>query len=334
MLNFSMPSRDIRTCFVTGGTGFIGSHLVDHLLQSGCEVRCLVRDRTRLRWLQGKPVTIFEGDLDAEKVISKAASDTDAVFHLAGLTAAGSREVYREVNARGCRSVATASLAAVHPPGVFVYLSSLAAVGPGRSDEVVAENRIPQPVTEYGRSKLEGERFLKEMGPLPLVVVRPPAVYGPRDREIFPLFKLASRGIFPVFNPDSRISLIHVQDLIRGVVGAAQEGRVGETYFLTHPVPVDALDLPRFFGEALGRKVRGFRIPVPLLKGAAALSETWGRITGNMPVFNSDKVRELTAAGWVCNWEKAQKEFSFKAEMGLDQGLLGTADWYRTQGWL
>jgi len=329
-----MPSREIRTCFVTGGTGFIGSHLVDHLVQRDCDVRCLVRDRSRLRWLQGKPVTIVEGGLGSRSVIQEAASGTDAVFHLAGATAAGSREAYRKINTEGCRSVATASLSARYPPEVFIYMSSLAAIGPGRFDEIVAENRVPHPVTDYGRSKLEGERVLSEMGPLPLVVVRPTAVYGPRDKEIFPLFRLASKGIFPVFNTESRISLIHVEDLIRGVISAAEKGRVGETYFLTHPTPVEASNLPQLFGSALGRRVRTIRVPVPVLNAAAALSETWGRVSGKMPIFNRDKVKELTAAGWVCGWEKAEREITFRAEVNLADGLLETAKWYREQKWL
>ncbi len=307
---------------------------MDHLLQKGCEVRCLVRDRSRLGWLQGKPVTIIEGDLGSGSVIQEAASGTDAVFHLAGVTAAVSRKVYREINAEGCRSVAAASLSALHPPDVFIYMSSFAAIGPGRFDEVVAENRVPHPVTDYGRSKLEGERILSEMGPLPLVVVRPPAVYGPRDREIFLLFKLASKGILPVFNPESRISLIHVQDLVRGVINAAEKGRAGESYFLTHPASVAARDLPQLFGDALGRKVRALKVPVPVLKAAAAVSETLGRNTGRIPVFNRDKVNELTAAGWVCGWEKAQRDVGFQAELNIEQGLLQTADWYRDHKWL
>jgi len=329
-----MPSREIRTCFVTGGTGFIGSHLVDHLLLRGCEVRCLVRDRSRLRWLQGKPVSIVEGDLGSRSQIQEAASGTDAVFHLAGVTAAGSWSVYRKVNAVGSRSVAAASLSARQPPDVFVYMSSLAAVGPGRSHEVVTESHVPHPVTDYGRSKLEGERMLSEMGPLPLVVVRPPAVYGPRDREMYPLFKLASKGILPVFNPASRISFIHVEDLVDGVVGAAQKGRLGETYFLTHPSPVDAKALPQLMGEALGRRVRALKVPVTVLKTAAAVSETWGRLTGTMPVFNRDKVSELIAEGLACTWEKAQREFGFKAGLDLAEGLLETVKWYREQEWL
>lgn len=329
-----MSSREIRTCFVTGGTGFIGSHLVDRLLQRGCDVRCLVRDRSRLRWLHGKPVTIIEGELGLKSVIQEAASGTDAVFHLAGVTAAGSTEEYLEINAEGCRSVAEAALKAGQPPGVFIYMSSLAALGPGLPGEIISEQQAPHPVTDYGRSKLEGERVLAGMGPLPLVVVRPPAVYGPRDREILPLFKLASKGILPIFNSDARISLIHVEDLVTGVINAARKGRLGEAYFLTHPTPVDAVVLPKFFSEAMGRKVRTFNVPFAMLKAAAVLSESWGRISGKMPVFNRDKVNELAASDLVCAWGKAQREIDFTARIGLGEGLSETTRWYREQRWL
>jgi nucleoside-diphosphate-sugar epimerase len=117
-------------------------------------------------------------------------------------------------------------------------------------------------------------------------------------------------------------------------MSAAEKGRVGETYFLTHPTPVEASDLPQLFGSALGRRIRTIRVPVPVLKAAAAISETWGRVGGNMPVFNRDKVKELTAAGWVCGWEKAQRDIGFRAGTGLADGLKETATWYREQKWL
>ena len=144
----------------------------------------------------------------------------------------------------------------------------------------------------------------------------------------------ASKGILPVFNSEARISLIHVHDLVTGVISSAQKGRLGEAYFLTHPTPVDAARLPQLFSEALGRKVRTFNVPFAMLKTAAVISESWGRISGKMPVFNRDKVNELAASGLVCAWEKAQREIDFTARKGLGEGLLETTRWYREQRWL
>jgi len=329
-----MPSREIRSCFVTGGTGFVGSHLVDRLLGGGCEVRCLVRDRARLRWLQGKPVTLLEGDLNSLEVLRDGASGVDAVFHLAGVTAARSRDEYFSVNSEGSQNVARAALEAASSPGLFLFMSSLAALGPGRADESMDESRVPEPVTDYGRSKLEGERRLGAMEDLPLVVVRPPAVYGPRDREIYPLFRLAARGIVPIFNPSARLSLIHVEDLAKGVLAAGTAGRSGEAYFLAHPEAVSSARLPQLFENALGRKVRGVRVPGALLKASASVSEVWGALSGRMPVFNRGKVKELTASGWVCDTGKSKEELGFTADVDIEEGFDRTVRWYKEQGWL
>lgn len=329
-----MPAREIRSCFVTGGTGFVGSHLVDLLLRDGCEVRCLVRNPTRLRWLQGKPVTLFEGDLGAREVLRIGASGVDVVFHLAGLTAARNREEYFAVNVEGGCNVAMAALEAVVPPGLFVFVSSLAAVGPARADEIVDEKRVPEPVTEYGRSKLEGERKLSAIRALPLVVIRPTAVYGPRDEGFYPLFRLAARGVLPIFNPSARISLIHVEDLARGILASASDGRPGETYYLAHPEALTASRFPNLFESALGRRVRGFKVPGPLLKGASVVSEALGKVSRRMPIFNRDKVKELTAPGWICSTVKSERDLGFTARINAEVGLGRTAQWYKDQGWL
>lgn len=324
----------IRSCFVTGGTGFIGSHLVDLLIEQGWEVRCLVRNPESLGWLTGKPIALYSGDLDSTDVLREGISGADAVFHLAGATAAGSREEYFRINAIGCRNVGEAALKCPDPPQVVAYVSSLAAVGPSQPGKAVDEDTPPSPLTDYGRSKLEGEKTLRAMGDLPLIVLRPPAVYGPRDRETLAFFRLASRGFFPVVGGGAEVSLIHVRDLVRGIVLAAERSPTGGTYFLAHDEPVVIADLSVHLAGALGRKVRNVTIPVSALWTAAAASELLGRVAGRLPVFNREKVKELAAPGWVCNTGKARRELSFQAIIDTASGIRETTDWYLRSRWI
>ncbi|NOY87359.1 MAG: NAD-dependent epimerase/dehydratase family protein [Deltaproteobacteria bacterium] len=329
-----MIDRDIRSCFVTGGTGFIGSHLVDHLLKQGVKVRCLVRRPSKLRWLAGRPVQIIQGDLASDEALAAGVAGVDAVFHLAGLVAAGSREEYFRVNADGCRSLVKAVGLSGGKTTVLVYVSSLAASGPSEADGEVTEEDSPAPITSYGMSKLEGERALEAASGRPIVIVRPPAVYGPRDREILPFFRMGNRGFFPIINSGARISLVHVEDLAKGIYRAACYGGPGEAYFITGHETVRISDMPRFLSEALGKKVRGVRISPALVSVAAGLSEAWGRIRGRMPVFNRDKARELAAPGWVCSSAKALRDLSFQAEISIKDGFSQTARWYRENNWI
>jgi len=329
-----MVSREIRTCFVTGGTGFIGSHLVDFLLERGVEVRCLVRRPSDMGWIEGRPVQVIQGDLASTEALKEGVTGADAVFHLAGTLAAGNREEYFRINAEGCRNIGRAALESGEPPDVFVYVSSQAVAGPSGTGDPVRESVLPVPITDYGRSKLEGEKILHGLEALPLVVVRPPTVIGPRDRETFIFFRLASRGVFPILNRRSRVSMIFVDDLVKGIWRAAESGRLGETYFTANEIPLAMKLLPGILGKALNRKVKGLFIPSAVLTAAATASELWGRITGRMTVFNRDKVNELTASGWVCSTEKAKAELGFYAETPLEKAFIATADWYRENGWL
>jgi len=337
-----MP-RDIRTCFVTGGTGFVGRRLVPHLVERGWKVRCLVRDPAKAEPFSGLPVELVRGGLGRFEEMRDAVSGADAVLHLAALTAARGLEEYMRVNTAFAHGLGRAALAAAVPPKAFVFVSSLAALGPrtgegSGEDEpsgLIRETDTPCPVTHYGVSKLAGERALLGLQGLPLVILRPPAVYGPGDPELLPLFRLAARGVFPLANRGARISLVHVDDLVRAIALGAERGRAGESYHVAHGDPVAAEDLPRVLARALGRE-RLLAVPVPygVLWGAAALSELAGRLRGKAPVFNRQKARELAAPGWACATQKAKRELGFTADIGLPVGLAMTALWYRERGWL
>jgi dihydroflavonol-4-reductase len=329
-----MP-REIGTCFVTGGTGFVGRRLVPHLVAKGWKVRCLLRDPAKAAGLAGLPVEFVRGDLGSLDLLREAVSGVDAVFHLAGLTAARGLDEYLRVNTAATRGLGLAALGATRPPKVFVFVSSLAALGPQKGGGPLRESDDPRPLTDYGVSKLAGERALLGMKGLPLVILRPPAVYGPGDPELLPFFRLAARGVFPVVNRGARLSLVHVDDLARAAALAAERGREREAYHIAHGRPVGAGELPLHFARAMGRQ-KVMRVPVPYvaLWAAAALSEGAGRLRGRAPVFNRQKARELAAAGWVTDTGKAERELGFTADIGIEVGLAMTALWYREQGWI
>ena len=334
MVNNNMPLREIRSCFITGGTGFIGSHLVEFLLNRDIQVRCLVRDPVRLGWLEGLPIELVKGDLGSRNALEEGASGVDAVFHLAGTVVAVDREEYFKVNAEGCRNLAEATLKKNRSVKIFIYVSSLAAAGPSRPGSSVSEDEEPHPVSHYGRSKRDGERLLAGFEGLPLVIVRPSAVYGPRDSVSLMFFKIGMRGLFPVFNAAADISLINVHDLVRGITSAAEMGRFGSIYNLADKRTVKTDDLPGIIGRALGVNVRRIPVSTCLAWTAALPFEVKGKLTGRMPIFNLQKVKELTAAGWACSTEKAGAELAFRTEVKLEDGFKETAQWYMEHGWL
>ncbi|MGH9761667.1 MAG: NAD-dependent epimerase/dehydratase family protein, partial [Blastocatellia bacterium] len=205
---------------VTGGTGFVGSHLVDRLVEQGCRVRCLVRATSNLKYLKQPGVEFAYGGLEGDTDWDAAFRDVNTVYHVAGLTFARRAKDYFTVNHKGTEYILGAALKRREQLKRFVHVSSLAAIGPARDGEAVTETTPPRPITPYGRSKLAGEEALRMMRDLvDYTIVRPPAVYGPRDYAIFEFFKAVKRGMSPVIGShDMKFSIVHVRDLVEGII--------------------------------------------------------------------------------------------------------------------
>jgi nucleoside-diphosphate-sugar epimerase len=321
---------------VTGGTGFVGSHLVEVLSARELQLRALVRRTSDVTRLAESGVELIAGGLDDPAALARAVCGVEVVFHLAAATRARSESEYHRVNAEGTRALVEAVLAAKPRPRRLIYLSSLAAAGPARGGRPVGVEDSPQPITAYGRSKLAGEQIcLAVADELAVVVLRAPAVYGPGDRALFLYFWLAARGILPVpTGPDRPVQLIHVDDLAEALIRAATMPSAVGVYHVAESRSYAWSEAALWIGKAVGRRVRAVSVPQWLVRAVAAASEFGAATTGRATIFNREKARELLAPGWLCETEAAKRDLSFEARIPLPEGLAETAAWYREQGWL
>lgn len=319
---------------VTGATGFIGSHLVEYLLRRGDDVTCLARSRSRLRWLEGLQVRVIEGDCTDPELGGRIRENFDWVFHVAGLTKTSEYDEYYRVNGEGTANLVAILTQRTQPPRL-VYLSSLAAAGPSQDGRPLREGDPPQPVSHYGRSKLEGERALEGLGAaIPWVIVRAPVIYGPRDRDLLVFFQLAKRRVALRLGGRRAFSLCYVDDLIRGLHLAAEHGRAREIYYLGEASPRSWEEISEAIAAAVG--VRPMTVPVPpvLLAGAAWAWEGIARVAAVPPLLNRDKVREMRQRYWVCDPSKASQELGFTTSVPLHVGAQRAVAWYQSHGWL
>jgi dihydroflavonol-4-reductase len=314
---------------VTGGTGFIGSHLVDALCRGAEPFRCLVRPK-RARTVP--PCDTVEGDLATGAGLSEALRGVDTVIHLAGVTKALSADEYYKGNARATEILARA---VQERPIRVVHVSSLAAIGPSHGAAAVEEDDDPHPLTHYGSSKLEAERVVRALLPQ-AVIVRPPVVYGPRDTDVFQLLKSISKGVvFEIAGGERWFSAIYVEDLVRGLITAAHaQNASGRTYFLTHPKAATWSELASTASAVMRRRARTVRIPAGLAHGVGFCAELWSRVARAPGIISREKVREAQCAAWICDHRRAAEELGFQASTTLADGLAKTLAWYKEAGWL
>ena len=320
---------------VTGGTGFIGWALCEALRDAGWNVRAIVRPSSSNPLPEG--VERCDAPLDAA-AMAPAYDGAQAVYHLAGLTRARKLDEFLKVNAEGARQAALASRDA---GAFFVLVSSQAAAGPGTLAQVRTEAHPPAPVSDYGRSKLAGERVLLDIEGLRYAVVRPPGVYGPRDKDFLALFQAAQRGLMPrLGSAEKAYTMIHVDDVVASLRAVATAGVAGETavhgeaFFVGHPNPVTQGQLLTHVAAAVERRARQVPLPTPLLRLIAEFGQVQGLLTGRPALLNRDRYRELSAPGYVCSVDKIALAIDWRAAVEIQAGLSDTARWYGEIGWL
>ncbi len=317
---------------VSGANGFIGSHLVEALKKRGYSVTCLVRKTSNLNWLRGLDLEFVCGDCTEKESLYRAVEGMDYVYHLAGVVRAVDRDMFYRVNFLGTRNLVEVCNKINRNMKKFIYLSSQAAVGPTNPN---GEGDC-QPITDYGKSKLKGEFVVQSYSDrLPILIIRAPVIYGPRDKDIYTYFKFLKRGIRPLPGKgEGHFNALYVGDLVQGMVLAAEnENSSGETYFIADERSYSWEEASDIAAQVMGIKAIRINIPRWLLLASAFLSELSAGITRRPVLIDRQKAKELLN-GWFCDITKAREHLGFKPRFSLEEGLRITAGWYKDNGWL
>ncbi|MDR2820290.1 MAG: NAD(P)-dependent oxidoreductase [Desulfovibrio sp.] len=330
-----------KRVLVTGGTGFVGRHLLPLLLATGARVTCLARlsaQNTRAASLPDG-VAVVRTALESGEGLEKALGGQDVVIHMAALLFGPGWQDYLRANAGAAQALAGAvkrlEAKGEGTPSRVVLVSSLAATGPCACSPGVTDKTPPRPVSAYGWSKLLVERILGEALGSRLVTLRPPIIYGSGDRGLLPVFRAAARG-FGVSSGLFRefpVSVVHVRDACRAILCCCGEKANG-VYHVNDGTERTMSEFNRAMGAPLGRKVRVLRLPLPVMAVTAGISTVCGRFLGRVPSWNLDKYREAKHAGWLCDASRLGDELGYAPSVSLEQGMAEAVDGYRREGLL
>jgi dihydroflavonol-4-reductase len=323
--------------FLTGATGFVGSFVAQELIARQHQVSCLVRPSSDRRWLANLPVEYCLGSLLKIETFLETLKKSDYLIHVAGVTTAKNAQQYYTGNVEPTESLLRAI--EVHHPNLqrFLLVSSQAAAGPSPSANPIDENHPLQPITDYGISKVQSEKLAQAyMSKFPVTIVRPPAVYGPRDNGVYNFFRLINHGInLMVGHTDQLVNLVYVEDLARGIVQATFSPQaVAKTYFICEETAYRWSEVARLTAQIMNKKYITIKLPYTLIYILAFFLEKIAVLSGTSTILNRQKMNELKQPFWVISPRRAQSDFDYTTTVPLAEGIEKTVRWYRDNHWL
>lgn len=327
-----------KKVLITGATGFVGYHLIEKALSAGLDVYAAVRPNTNRSHLTEFNIQYIDLDYNDIPGLTKTLEQHQFsyIIHAAGTTKAKTKADYDKVNAEYSRNLALAAVGARINLEKFVFVSSLAALGPLTDlSAEIHDDTEAHPVTSYGASKLLAEQYLSEIKNLPMVVIRPTAVYGPREKDIFILFKSISKGLEPhIGRFKQQLSFIYVKDLADVIIQALFSSTTGKQYNISDGHVYDRYLLAQLAKKVLNKKTFKFHIPVGVVALIAALMDVLYANSKNTPTLNKEKMAELTAINWACSIDRAKRDLEYEPKFNLESGITDTMKWYKENGWL
>jgi nucleoside-diphosphate-sugar epimerase len=323
---------------LTGANGFVGSHILDSLRARSIATAVLLRAKSDRRFIANHlpQLEVRVGDLGDQPALRAALRDITHVVHCAGCTKALRAKDFFEINQGGTRNLVEAINLQTSKIERLIIISSLAAEGPAPADQPARESDPPHPVSDYGRSKLAAEREVESGCRSDYVILRPSAVYGPRDTAFLPLFKAVRSHVLPLIGGGRMaLSFVFVRDLAEAVAASLTTPAASRKTFLVASPDISS---SRLLGEEIASQMKTWTLPLPLPTAAlwplCALQDAASHLTGKANVLSRQKYPELTAAGWVCDPGRLRQELNFVCETGLASGVAETLAWYRREGWL
>jgi nucleoside-diphosphate-sugar epimerase len=316
---------------LTGGTGFVGSHLVDCLCAAGIQPRVLIRDPESVRWIGSRPIVTVPGSLHDRQALHRLVDGAGTVLHLAGVVRAGRAAELDRGNRAGTANL-VAALREVAPEARLVHVSSLAAAGPSASPEGIGPEVEPHPISAYGRSKLAGEQAVRELNGA-WTILRPPAIYGPRDTDILEVFQMAARGWLLHPTGSRSLTIAYVADVVRAILAAAVS-EPGRCFHTGEPQPYQFRELLQLVAETGGIKAHAVPVPGALIRAAGAGGSLLHRLGLRRITITWDKSREILARHWTARTEDSLAALAIGEQTDFKTGSAATWAWYRSHGWL
>ena len=322
---------------VTGANGFVGSHLVDLLLEKNYKVRCLVRKTSNMRWLEGKDVELINSGLFDKEGLRKAIKDASYIFHVAGVVKSKKPEGYFKGNVDTTRNLLDTALEFKDTIKRFLVVSSQTATGPSINGNHVNEMTECHPITTYGRSKLAEEKLAQTyMDRLPVTICRAPAVYGERDTEILIFFKTFSKGLMTTIGFNiKKISLIHVLDLVNGFyLASVSDKSKNQIYFISSEKYYTWEEIGEVTSKVIGKNPVKIKVPHSIVFSIATVAQFFALFNTGPATLNIEKAKDITQTYWTCDTSKAVNELGYHQQISIEEGIKRTVDWYKKMKWI
>jgi len=330
----------MKSVLITGASGFVGGFLVDEALSRGFKVYAAIRKSSNTQYLQDSRIHFLYPNFSNVEELTQLVDEYqfDYFIHNAGVTKSKTEQGYFDVNAGFLKNIVQALQLARHKVSKLIFVSSLAAFGPAEYTEsgVVSNDSIPHPVTNYGRSKLKAESYLTSQSNVPYIIIRPTAVYGPREWDLFTVYKMINQGLnITIGMKDQLLTFIYVKDLVRVIMDATESEISNKAYFVSDYNVYTSSEYNAQIAKALSKKkTLKFRLPISIVKVVAIISENIAKISGKYPPLNLEKVNELKAKSWKIDTSPLQTDLNFIPEYDLEKGLEESIDWYKQKGHL